>query len=156
MVSVASRAQLQRVNDPAGFLVLLILSHPSIQTAYVVNDTRDWTIGSEAYIGLPFRFKLPQARAGESPRAMVEIDNVGRALTAELEKLPPGAALMCTIRIVSRATPTVTDFEFAAQLTGVSVTVPLVTAVIGNDDALRSPAVKVRYDPSTTPALFEG
>ena len=154
MVTAATREQLQRVNDASGALVLLLLEHPSIATVHVVNDTRDWIIGADTWIGLPFRFRLPQSAAGQAPRAALEVDNVGRALTEELEKLPPGAALQATVRIVSRATPAVVDYEFTPPLSGVSITVQTVTAVIGNDDALRAPAVKVRYDPSTTPGLF--
>lgn len=154
MVTPATRAQLQRVTDADGVLVLLLLEHPSIATVHVVNDTRDWTIGADTWIGLPFKFKLPQAVAGQAPRAALEVDNVGRELTAELEKLPPGTALQATVRIVSRATPEVVDYEFTAPLSGVSITVQTVTAIVGNDDALRAPAIKLRYDPSTTPGLF--
>lgn len=156
MVSTATRAQLQRVTDPAGMLALLVLEHPSMDTARVVNDTRDWDIGGHTYIGLGFRFKLPNATAGEAPRAQLEIDNVGRALTTELENLPPGAALQATVSLVSRSTPTVVDFSFSAPLSGVSATVQAITATVGNDDALRAPAVKVRYDPQTSPGLFPG
>lgn len=156
VMSAATREQLHRVTDPDGVLVLLVLEHPSIATAYVVNDTRDWTIGGQPYIGLPFRFKLPDATAGQAPRAQLEIDNVGRALMADLEQLPPGGALMATISVVSRNTPTVVDFMFQAPLSGVSASVATVTATVGNDDALRAPAVKVRFDPTTSPGLFAG
>lgn len=156
MVSTATRTQLQRVTDPDGMLCLLVLEHPSIDTVFVVNDTRDWAIGANTYIGLGFRFKLPASSAGEAPRAQLELDNVGRTLTVELERLPPGAALQATISLVSRATPTVVDFQFSAPLSGVSVSVQTLTATVGNDDALRAPAVKVRYDVKTNPGLFPG
>lgn len=156
VMSAATRQQLHRVTDNDGLLVLLTLAHPSIATAYVVNDTRDWVIGGQTYVGLPFRFKLPDSQSGEAPRAQIEIDNVGRELTAELEQLPPTGALMATFKVVSRATPTVVDYQFAAPLSGVSARVEAITATVGNDDALRAPAVKVRYDPKTTPALFPG
>jgi hypothetical protein len=154
MVTTATKARLQRVNDPEGMLVLLMLAHPSIATVRVVNDTRDWVIGADTWVGLPFRFKLPSDTQGQAPRAALEIDNVGRDLSLELEKLPPGAALQATIKLVSRASPTVTDYEFTAPLSGVQVRTETVTAVVGNDDALRAPLVKARYDPSTTPGLF--
>lgn len=156
VMSAATREQLHRVTDTDGLLLLLVLEHPSIETARVVNDTRDWVIGGQTYVGLPFRFKLPNAAAGEAPRAGIEIDNVGRELTAELEKLPPSGALLATFTVVSRATPTVVEFSFTAPLSGVSATVQAVSATIGNDDALRAPAVKVRYDPSANPGLFAG
>lgn len=156
MVSAATRAQLQRVNDPAGMLLLLKLEHPSMATAYVVNDTRSWTIGATTWVGLPFRFKLPNEASGQAPRATLEIDNVGRELTAELEGLPVGGALQGTFYLVSRSTPTVVDFSFSAPLSGVVVTMATVSATLGADDELRAPAVKLRYDQQTAPALFEG
>lgn len=156
MVTATTRAQLQRVNDPAGMLLLLMLEHPSMATAYVVNDTRDWVIGSTTWVGLPFRFKLPNEASGQAPRAALEIDNVGRELTADLEALPPGGALQGTFYLVSRATPSVVDYSFSAPLSGVLVTMATVVATLGADDELRAPAVKLRYDQQTAPALFEG
>jgi hypothetical protein len=156
VISVATRQQLQRVDDPAGLLVLLKLEHPAIETAYVVNDTRAWVLDGFTWVGLPFEFRLPSSVAGEAPRAVIQIDNVGRALTPSLESLPPYGVLLATFRVVSRATPTVIEYEFAAPLSNVSVTVTSVSASIGNDDALRAPAVKVRYDPKNSPGLFAG
>lgn len=156
MVSAAARAQLQRVSDPAGFLELLVLSHPAIETAHVVNDTRDWTIGGITYVGLGFRLTLPSAVSGEVPRARLEVDNVSRELVVELEKLPPTAALMATLSIVSRAAPEVVEWSFAAPVSGVSVSAAVLSATVGNDDAFRAPAVKVRFDPSNSPGLFPG
>jgi hypothetical protein len=160
MVSATTRAQLQRVTDPSGMLLLLKLEHASMATAYVVNDTRDWVInhgaGDITWVGLPFRFKLPNESAGNPARAALEIDNVGRALVDELEALPPGGALQGTFYLVSRATPTVIDSSFSAPLSTVVVTMAAVSAVLGADDELRAPAVKLRYDQVTAPALFEG
>lgn len=156
MVTAAGRAQLRRVTDSDGLLLLLKLEHPSIATAYVVNDTRDWVIGGTTYVGLPFRFRLPDQTSGQAPRGAIEIDNVGRALTQVLESLPATGALLGTFSIVSRATPTVVEWSFQAPLSNVSASVASVTAMLGSDDALRAPAVKVRYDPSTSPGLFEG
>lgn len=156
MVSPTTRAQLQRVNDPAGMLLLLKLEHPGMDTVHVVNDTRDWPIDGTTWIGLPFRFKLPNEASGQAPRATLEIDNVGRELTAELEALPVGGALQGTFYLVSRNTPSTVDFSFSAPLSSVVVTMATVSAVLGADDELRAPAVKLRYDQVTAPALFEG
>jgi len=156
MVSTSTRAQLQRVTDPHGALILLLLQHPSIDTIRLVNDTRDWVIGADTWIGLPFRFKWPQEARAEAPRAQLEVDNVGADLGRELEKLPPGAALQATLQMVSRATPTVVEYEFTAPMSSVGVTTRAVAATVGNDDAFRSPAVKVRYDPLLTPGIFPG
>lgn len=156
MVTPNTAAQLQRVDDPSGMLVLLKLEHPAIDTAYVVSDTRDWVINGQSWIGLPFRFKLPSALSGETPRASIEIDNVNGLLSAELEKIPPNGALLATFMLVSRARPATVEFEFQAPMTGVSCSVAAVTASVGNDDAWRAPAVKLRFDPMNSPGLFAG
>ena len=156
MVTAATREQLQRTTDRHGVLVLLLLTHASIGTVRVVNDTRDWVIGADTWIGLPFRFKLPQSVGGQAGRATLEVDNVGRDLVAELELLPPGASLLATMRLVSRNTPTQVDYEFTAPLSGVLATTTTLTATVGNDDAFRASAVKVRFDPVIAPGLFAG
>lgn len=156
MVTPAARAQLQRVNDPDGMLLLLMLEHPSISTIRVANDTRSWPIDGITWAGLPFRFQLPNETASQSPAARIEIDNVGSALSDDLDALPPGAALQATFRMVSRATPSQVDYEFSAPLSGVSATTILVQATVGTDDEDRMPAVMLRYDQTTAPGLFEG
>lgn len=156
VMSAATRARLQRTTDTSGLLLLLELSHPSIDTARVVNDTRDWVISGTTWVGLPFRVQLPTDATTQSPSARIEIDNVGRALVPVLDGLPPGAALQATFRLVARATPTVVDYEFSAPLSGVSVTPTTVQATVGTDDEDRMPAVMVRYDQLTVPGLFEG
>lgn len=156
MVTAATRAQLQRVTDKSGVLMLLMLEHPDITTVRLVNDTRNWPIGADTWLGVPFRFKLPNDTAGQAPRAMLEMDNVGGDVMDELELLTPGAALQATVRMVSRATPTVVDYEFSAPLSNVTAGVFTVASQLGNDDALRAPAVKVRFDPTVTPGLFAG
>ena len=156
MVSQVTAEQLERVDDPSGMLVLLKLEHAAMDTAYVVNDTRDWIINSLTYVGLPFRFKLPSALAGEVPRASIEIDNVNGVLSEQLDRVPPNGVVLATFILVSRARPTVPEFEFQAPMTGVSCTVTSVSASIGNDDAWRSPAVKLRFDPMNSPGLFAG
>jgi hypothetical protein len=154
MVTAATRAQLRRVTDNAGMLMLLVISSPGMATARVVNDTRDWVIGGDTFVGLPFGVKLPQDVRGQPSRAMLVLDNVGRELGDEIEARPPGAVLLATMRMVSRARPTEVDYEFTSALSGVKVTAASISAVLGNEDALNAPAVKVRHDPATTPAVF--
>ncbi len=156
-VSDASRAQLHATADAHGFLELLFIEHASwVAPVRVVNDTRDWTIDGNTWIGLPFKVKLPGQAQGENPRAQLQMDNVGRELTAALEALPVGSTLLATLRVVSRATPSVIDFEFVALLGGINVSATTVSCTMGPDDTLRQSAVRVRYDPSNAPGLFAG
>ena len=154
---MTSTAQLQTISDGVGFLELLEIDHDSFASPVrVVNDTRNWTIGGNEYIGLPFRVKLPSQANKENPRAQLQIDNIGREITSLLEGLPIGASMLATIRIVSRSTPTVNDYEFVSPLSSISVTPTTVTASIGPDELMRGAAVRVRYDPQTASGLFSG
>lgn len=157
MVSQATTTALQSITDNHGILELLLIDHASFASPVrLVNDTRDWTIGADTYIGLPFRLKLPKQTSKENPRAQIQIDNIGREITSLLEGLPVGSSMLATIRIVGRSTPTVVDYEFVSPMSSISVTATVITATIGPDDSMRGAAVRVRYDPTNAPGLFSG
>lgn len=155
--SEAVETTLQSISDPHGILELLLIEHPSFTSPVrVVNDTRDWRISGNVWVGLPFTLKLPSQVQKENPRASLVVDNVGRELTALLEDLPVGSALTATIRVATRATPTAVAFEFVGQLTNISINQTAMTCSFGNDDTMRQSAVRLRFDPTTAPALFAG
>lgn len=157
MISQSTVKQVQSISDSSGLLELLLIDHASFSSPVrVVNDTRDWVIGSDTFVGLPFSLKLPKQAQKEQPRATLQIDNVGRELTSLIEALPVGASLTTTVRVVSRATPTVTDYEFISQLSGISITPTVMSCVLGPDETMRQSAVRIRFDPVNAPALFAG
>lgn len=156
-VTQNTAAALQRVNDGAGVLTLLSIEHPALSgPVRIVNDTRSVTSNGVVYAALPFAVSLPNDKSKEVPRARLQMDNVGREITAELERLPPGAALQATLRVVYRATPDTIDYEFTSPLSGIKVDQLTVTATMGPDDIMRRPATLLRFDPLTAPALFAG
>lgn len=156
-LSQPTAAALQRVNDGQGLLILLSIEHPSLSgPVKVVSDTRSVISNGETYTPLPFAITLPNDKNKEVPRARLQVDNVGRELTGELERLPPGAALQATIRVVYRATPNFIDYEFTSPLSNIKVDQLTVTATMGPDDIMRRPATLLRFDPITAPALFAG
>lgn len=154
-VSTTTARQLQKVTDNGGVLMLLEISRPSAPAPLrLVNDTRNLTTLGYEWIALPFSITLPNDKAKEVPRARLQMDNVGREITADLEGLLPGEALKATITMVHRSTPAVIDFQFAAPLSGVRVDATTVSATMGRDDIMRMSAVLLRFDPATAPALF--
>lgn len=154
-VSTTTARQLQKVTDNGGVLMLLEINDASFSAPMrIVNDTRPMTTLGHEWLGLPFTVTLPNDKAKEVPRAKLQMDNVGREMTAELEALPPGASLKATITMVHRSTPGVIDFQFAAPLSGVRVDATTVSATMGRDDIMRMSAVLLRFDPATAPALF--
>lgn len=150
-------AATQRTSDAHGFLYLLTITGGGIVAPVrIVNDTRDLTSQGFLFLALPFQLVLPKDAAKETPRAQLQIDNVGRSITAELEALEPGAELTATIQVVYRATPDVIEYEFMAPLSGVRANMFSVTATVGPSDLMRRPAVNLRFDPFTAPGLFPG
>lgn len=80
----------QRLADTQGPLMLLEVSAPSMpEVLRIVNDNVNWTSNGKEFIAAPFGFQLPDDVSGQAPRAQLVIDNIGRALTEDLEGLAP-------------------------------------------------------------------
>lgn len=156
MTSAAFIEARQRVNDADGLLELLTISHASFSgPARLVNDTRDWVSGGTTFVAYPFKFQFPQDVNGEAPRSTIAIDNVGRDLTSELERLPANAVVMATIALVSRADPDTVEWSWTVPMVNVSVDATTVSATLGVDYLMRQQAVRLRHDPNTSPGLFQ-
>ena len=154
-VSASTARALQKVTDSGGVLMLLEIAHPSFaEVMRVVNDSRNLITMGYTWVALPFAITLPSDKPKEVPRAVLQVDNVGREMTADLEALPPGGSLKATIRMVHRSTPAVVDYQFTAPLSNVKIAGPTVTATMGRDDMMRLSAVLLRFDPSTSPSIF--
>ncbi|KAF1710307.1 hypothetical protein CSC70_06330 [Pseudoxanthomonas kalamensis DSM 18571] len=145
----------QRVTDTSGILLLLEMTAPSFgATLRLVNDTQDWVSNSETYVGFPFRFKLPDDTQGVSPRAVLEIDNVGREMTADLETLQPNEIVTATIRIADKSEPNDIFQTLVLPMTSVSVTPTVATAQCGVDYIMRQASVRIRATPFILQGIF--
>ena len=156
-LSAAMSAQLDAVDDSDGFLLLALMDSPLLSAPVrVVNDNRDWVIGGQTFVGIPMEVTLPTDVPQEASRAQLEISNVGRELTAELEALPLGAGLDIVLRIVSRVRAEQVEWEFAVAISRITATPQRVAMVLGDDALMRQSAVLLRFDPTTAPGLFAG
>ncbi len=145
----------QRVTDTAGTLLFLEVSAPSFaDTLRIVNDTRDWVSNGVVYIGVPFGFKLPDDVSGQTPRAVLTLDNIGRGITQDLESLQPYDVVQIKLKISDRAAPDVIEREYILPITQVSVNTRTATASCGYDALMRQQAVRLRYNPFTAPGAF--
>lgn len=145
----------QRVTDTAGTLLFLEVSAPSFaETLRIVNDTQDWTSNGVLYIGVPFGFKLPDDVAGQTPRAVLTLDNVGRGITDDLETLGPQDVVTAKLKISDRADPNVIERVYILPMTQVSVNTKTATAQCGYDSLMRQQASRLRYNPFTAPGAF--
>lgn len=145
----------QRVTDTVGELVLLEISADSLgSTMRIANDTIDWTSNGELYIGFPFGFKLPDQTADSAPTLQLQISNVGRGISQDLEALNPGDILTATLLIVDRLNPNTVLSRLPIPISSVTITNEMATATAGVDHIMRQQAVKVRFDERTAPGLF--
>ncbi len=152
----AMHRQLQKVNDPDGIVLLLRIDEGLSDVVRVASDTRNWVSNGQTFIGIPMRVQLPQDVQGETSRAQLVVSNPGRDLIGEFEALAPGRALDITLMIVSRAAPDTIEWEYVAGATLATANSVDITLSLGNDDLFRGPAVRLRYDPSTSPGIFAG
>ncbi len=76
--------------DTQGPLMLLEVSAPSMpEVLRIVNDNVNWTSNGREFIAAPFGFQLPTMSVDRHRGAQLVIDNIGRALTEDLEGLAP-------------------------------------------------------------------
>lgn len=145
----------QRITDTSGTLLFLELSAPSFSApAYLVNDTRNWTSNGREYVGIPFGFTLPDDVSGQVPKAQLVMDNVGRDIGAELERIGPNEVVTAKLLLSDRAAPDVIERELVLPVTGFSVTGATATATCGVDYIMRQQAVRLRGNPFTLPGIF--
>jgi len=145
----------QRVTDTTGTLLFLEISAPSMsETLRIVDDTRNWISQGVEYLGLPFGFKPPDDTSGTVSRARLVVDNVGRSLTEDLERIGPNELVMGRIKVSDRADPDVYQRVIPLPITHVSVNASQVTAQLGVDFMMRKQAVQLRFTPFLSPGLF--
>lgn len=150
------RERRQRVTDTDSPLLLLEIHAASFTgTLYAVNDTRNWTSNGVEYVGVPFGFKLPDDVSGNTPAAQLVMNNGGRGISDELERLQPNEEVTAVLRLTDRADPDVIEHEYILPLTHVNVIGTTATAKCGVDYLMRQQAVRVRATPFTLPGIFQ-
>lgn len=151
----AFRTRNQRLQDDVGLVELLQVTNPSFSgPMYICNDVQDFVSQGQVYIALPFRFTLPDDVAGQMPRMQLQIDNVGRHFSDELERLLPGTTTMAKLIIISRDQPDTHVHTFWLPLVQVSVSGAAVSAYCGVDQLARQAACKLVANPFTLPGIF--
>lgn len=145
----------QRVTDTSGILMFLELTAASFTgPMQIVADDRDWVSQGVTYIGIQFGFKGPDDVSGQTPRAQLEMVNVGTGIVDELERLQPNETVMAKLMIADRADPDTHARTLYLPLTRVSVNGTTATAQCGRDFMMRQQAVLIRGNPFTLPGNF--
>ena len=145
----------QRITNDVGHVELLEISNPSFSAPMrICNDVQDFESGGVAYTGLQFGFTLPDDQSGSAPRMKLAVDNVGRGISDELERLQPGTTTMAKLNIVARDTADVVEHSYWMPLTSVVVSGATAQASCGVDELMRMSACKLIANPFTLPGIF--
>ena len=149
------RTRNQRLHDDIGYVELLQVTNPSFSgTMRICNDVQDFVSQGIEYIALPFRFTLPDDVSGQAPRMQLQMDNVGRGFSDELERLQPGTTTMAKLIIVARDRPDEHVHTFWLPMTQISITGAAASATCSVDHLSRQAACKLIADPFTLPGIF--
>ncbi|PZP90648.1 MAG: hypothetical protein DI587_38075 [Variovorax paradoxus] len=149
------RERNQRLTNTVGHVELLEVTNPGFTgPMHICNDVQDFTSKGVTYIALPFGFSLPDDVSGQAPRMQLVMDNVGRDISTELERLLPGTTTMARLIIVARDTPDVHEHVFWMPLTGVVITGSSASATASVDELMRQAACKQIANPFTLPGIF--
>ncbi|WP_315125327.1 DUF1833 family protein [Comamonas antarctica] len=145
----------QRIKDEVGHVELLEVTNPSFsEPMRICNDVQDFVSQGVPYIGLPFGFTLPEDQSGSAPRMQLTLDNVGRGITDELERLLPGTTTMAKLIVVARDTPNVQEHEYWLPMAEVTVSGAKAQATCSVDSLMRQAACKLIANPFTLPGIF--
>lgn len=149
------RTRNQRITDDVGSVELLEVTNPSFSgPMHICNDVQDFVSQGIAYIALPFRFTLPDDVSGQAPRMQLQIDNVGRGFSDELERLLPGTTTMAKLILVARDQPNTHVHTFWLPMTNISINGAVASATCSVDHLSRQAACKLMANPFTLPGIF--
>lgn len=145
----------QRITNSVGHVELLEVTNPSFsEPMRIANDVQDWVSQGQTYIGIRFGFTLPDDVSGQAPRMRLAMDNVGRGISDELERLVPGSITMAKLIIVACDTPDVHEHTFWLPVTQVSISGASAQATCSVDALMRRAACKQIANPFTLPGIF--
>lgn len=150
-----TRIKLNALSVGTPHILIVDILHPTFsQPARIIADTQDLTMpNGDFYTALPIDVKLPSDTSKNSG-AKLEIDNVGRVLTDEIERAKGLDGGTCRLRSLFRDDLNTIIQDYVMTITKMSVNVHKATLSLGFEDLLNRPAVRISYRPETTPGLF--
>ena len=141
-------------------LFALVITHPDItEPIRVVADNLDVSIDGNTFTALAFRAVPPNFQEGEVPRAVLEIDNVGRELTQWIEATGGGRGAMMEVMQIHRdpVTPATGHVVWSLPALPVGVTEitnEVVQVALAYRTGRSRPGIKIRHDYETSPGIF--
>lgn len=153
--SSAYKSTLAAVSSPEAPLILLEIDHADLGSPVrVVNDNSNLTSNGDIYVALPFRSELPDDFDGQSPRARLAVDNIGRELMSWIETSGGGNGSTCRFMQVMRSRPDTVEWEITMNLYNVRCSFMEVSGELGFDNTFARAACALAYTPAVAPGIF--
>lgn len=151
----STKIKLNSLSVGTPHILIIDVMHPTFsEPARIIADTQDLTMPDGTfYQALPVDVKLPSDTSKNSS-AKLEIDNVGRVLTDEVERARGLDGGTCRMRSFFRDDLSTVIQDYVMTITKMDMNVHKVTLSLGFEDLLNRPAVRISYRPETTPGLF--
>jgi len=141
----------QESNDP--FLMLVQISHPSITTIRLVNNTQDVISNGETFMAFPLKIVLPPDDSEKSRTVRLEIDNASLEFIDELRSIT--TALDVTIQMVLASTPNTVQVELTElKLRGITYDKNTISGTLVIDNFLKQELASEKYTSTKYRGLF--
>lgn len=147
-----------RLEIDEAVLLLVTLTHPTIETVRVVNNSPaqdgsgDIVSRGETYLAYPFRPQLPN-NTDEQPRAKITIANIDRRISESLMNLESSPKI--AFEIVTASDPNTVQMRFPQfELVNVTWDAIQVEGELTQASYAAEPYGPIRVIPSLFPALF--
>jgi Domain of unknown function (DUF1833) len=153
-VSTSALHSLHVQDTQEAFLILLTLSHDSLETPIrVTSDAVQTESNGEVFVPYPFTLSLPDDDESRSPRARLVIDNIDRQIVGAVRSLATPPAVL--IEIVRAAAPDTVEARFADfRLVNVTYDAQAVEADLSVEDFTTEPFPAQVFSPGLFPGIF--
>lgn len=154
-ISDNAKINLNALSAKSPYVVLVDINHPTFdEIIHIVADTQDFIDSTgTVYKWLPLEISMP-SDSSKNPNARLQIDNVGKILTEQIEKAKGLSGGTCRLRTIFRDHPDDVIQDYVMDVTNMDMNIATVTLSLGFEDLLNRPAVQVQFRPETTPGLF--
>lgn len=141
----------QESNDP--FLTLLTLTHPSLSTIYLVNNTQNIISRGNTFLAFPFNITLPMDDGETQKELSLELDNVSLALVESIRTVID--PINVKLEMILASLPDAVQYEMdELKIQSLSYNRNRISAKLILDDFLNVEIPGEKYDPTTFPGLF--
>lgn len=154
-LSLAARQAIFARETGEAFILLLVLSHPSLSPPIrVCNNSADLVSGGDTYQKFPFELNIPPDTEEAPPTVRLAIANADRAIVEAVRSLA-GEAITATLSVVMASSPdSIEAGPFSFSIRDVSYDAAIVEGTLMFEDVLNEPFPADSFTPGRFPGVF--